>query len=130
MVGIAPARAFKSAGFAKAAKKAGITDEALCEAIVQVIAGQADDLRGGVFKKRLSGNDYRSIVLARGGDFWVYAYLFAKKDRANIDAAELKGFRQLAKAYAELKAAQVEMLLRNKDWIEICRETAMQETAS
>jgi hypothetical protein len=130
MVGIAPARAFKSAGFAKAAKKAGITDEALCEAIVQVIAGQADDLRGGVFKKRLSGNDYRSIVLARGGDFWVYAYLFAKKDRANIDEAELKGFRQLAKAYAELKAAQVAMLLKNKDWIEICRETATQETAS
>lgn len=95
-----------------------------------MIAGQADDLRGGVFKKRLSGNDYRSIVLARGGDFWVYAYLFAKKDRANIDEAELKGFRQLAKAYAELKAAQVAMLLKNKDWIEICRETAMQEIAS
>ncbi len=95
-----------------------------------MIAGHADDRRGGVFKKRLSGNDDRSIVLVRGGDFWVYAYLFANKDRAKLDEAELKAFRQLAKAYVKLKAAPLEMLLKNKDWIEICRETAMQETAS
>lgn len=90
------------------------------------MAGQADDLGGGVFKKRLHNNDYRSIVLAKGEDYWVYEYLFAKKDRANIDAAELKGFRQLAKVYAGLTAVQVEALLEGKDWIEICRE----ETAS
>lgn len=83
-----------------------------------------------MFKKRLHDNDYRSIVLAKGGAFWVYEYLFAKKDRANIDEAELKGFRQLAKAYAGLTTVQVEALVKDKDWIEICRETAMQETAS
>jgi hypothetical protein len=52
------------------------------------------------------------------------------QDRASIDAAELKGFRQLAKAYAGLTAAQVEALLADKDWMEICRETGKQETAS
>jgi hypothetical protein len=130
MTSIAPARAFKSAGFSRTARKAGITDKALCKAIAQVMAGQADDLGGGVFKKRLHDNDYRSIVLAKGGNFWVYEYLFAKKDRANIDEAELKGFRQLAKAYATLTPAQVAALLEGKDWIEICRETAAQETAS
>jgi len=83
-------RAFKSAWFPKAAKKARISDSELCKAIAQVMAGQADDLGGGVFKKRLHDNDYRSIILAKGGDFWVYEYLFAKKDRANIDAAELR----------------------------------------
>ena len=60
----------------------------------------------------------------------MYEYLFAKKDRANIDAAELKGFRQLAKAYAGLTAVQIAALLKDKDWIEICRETGKQETAS
>jgi hypothetical protein len=130
MTSIAPARAFKSSGFSKAARKAGIADEALCKAIVQVMAGQADDLGGGVFKKRLHDNDYRSIVLAKGRDYWVYEYLFAKKDRANIDEAELKGFRRLAKAYAGLTVAQVEALLANKDWIEICRQIRKQETAS
>ena len=96
---------------------------------LQVIAGQADHLGGGVFKKRLHANAYRSIVLARAGDFWVYEYLFAKKDRANIDEGELKGFRMLAKAYAGLTAAQVESLLADEDWIEICREAEAQETA-
>lgn len=130
MTSIAPARAFKSAGFSKAARKAGITDKVLCKAIAQVMAGQADDPGGGVFKKRLHDNDYRSIVLAKGRDYWVYEYLFARKDRANIAEAELKGFRQLAKAYAGLTAAQVEALLADKDWMEICRETGKQETAS
>jgi hypothetical protein len=94
------------------------------------MAGQADDLGGGVFKKRLHDNDYRSIVLTKGRDYWVYEYLFAKKDRANIDEAELKGFRQLAKAYAGLTSTQVEALLKDRDWIEICRETGKEETAS
>jgi hypothetical protein len=130
MSSIAPARAFKSAGFAKAARKAGMTDKLLCRAIVQVMAGQADDLGGGVFKKRLHDNDYRSILLAKGRDYWVYEYLFAKKDRANIDEAELKSFRQLAKIYARLTNAQVAALLADKDWIEICREAGKQESVS
>lgn len=52
-------RAFKSAWLARAAKKAKVSDAVLCKAIVQVMAGQADDLGGGVFKKRLSNNQYR-----------------------------------------------------------------------
>jgi hypothetical protein len=35
---------------------------------------------------------HRSIVLAKGGQHWVFAYLYAKKDRANIDADELAAF--------------------------------------
>ena len=115
-------RASKSAWFAKAAKKARISDAMLCKAIAQVVAGQADDLGGGVFKKRLSDNQYRSIVLARGGDFWVYQYLFAKQDRANIEDDELKAFRELAKGYAALTAEQVAALIAGKDWIEICTD--------
>ena len=115
-------RAFKSTWFAKAAKKARISDKMLCKAIAQVMAGQADDLGGGVFKKRLSDNQYRSIVLARGGNFWVYEYLFAKQDRANIEDDELKAFRELAKSYAALTAEQVAALVAGKDWIEICTD--------
>ena len=74
-------RVFKTAWFVKAARKAHITDEELCSAIRQVMLGQADDLGGGVFKKRLKKNQYRSIIIARAGRYWVYAYLFAKQDR-------------------------------------------------
>ena len=59
-------RTFKTAWFAKAARKALIGDDALCAAIEQVRLGQADDLGGGVFKKRLDKNRHRSIVVAKG----------------------------------------------------------------
>ena len=52
-------------------------------------------------------NRYRSIILAKGGRYWVYEYLFAKQDRDNIDADELAAFRVLAKNYAELSEVQI-----------------------
>lgn len=105
-------RVFKTAWFAKAAKKAGIADRELCVAVREAMRGQADDLGGGVFN--------RSIILARGGRHWVYEYLFAKKDRDNIAVDELAAFRALAKAYAGLNQAQIEKLLQDQDLTEIC----------
>ena len=115
-------RIFKTAWFSQVAKKSHIADDELCAAIRQVMLGQADDLGGGVFKKRLGKNMYRSIILAKGGQHWVYEYLFAKKDRDNIADDELAAFRKLAKAYAVLTAQQVSRLLQNKSWMEICNE--------
>jgi hypothetical protein len=116
------ARAFKTAWFAKAAKKALITDAELCDAIRQVMQGLADDLGGGVYKKRLNSNRYRSIILAKAGRYWVYEYLFAKKDRDNIEDDELAGFRVLAKAYAGLTNSQLAQLLQDQDLMEICHD--------
>lgn len=114
------ARVFKTTWFSRAAKKARLSDTVLCAAIKQVMQGQADDLGGGVFKKRLNDNQHRSIILAKGGRHWVYEYLFAKKDRANIADDELASFRVLAKAYAGLSEAQIEQLLKNQDLLEMC----------
>jgi hypothetical protein len=72
-------RIFKTTWFSKAARKAHITDDDLCSAMAEVMLGQADDLGGGVFKKRLGKNMYRSIILAMGSKHWVYEYLFAKR---------------------------------------------------
>ena len=113
-------RAFKTAWFTKAARKARIKDSNLCEAIEDVLKGQSDDLGGGVFKKRLNNNMHRSIILAKGGQYWIFQYLFAKKDRANIDAAALEDFRTLAKSYAALGEKQIIQLLENSDLTEIC----------
>jgi len=113
-------RVFKTAWFTKAARKAHIPDDELCTAVRQVMLGHADDLGGGVFKKRLRRNQYRSIILARAGQYWVYEYLFAKQDRANIDGDELADFRKLVKAYAGLTSLQVNQLVRENRWMEIC----------
>lgn len=113
-------RVFKTAWFSKAAKKARIKYDELCEAIQQVMLGQADDLGGGVFKKRLNKNMHRSIILAKAKEFWVYAYLFAKKDRANIEDDELAAFRELADLYAQKTATDITKELANKVLLEIC----------
>ncbi len=115
-------RVFKTARFSKDAKKARISDAELCAAIRQVMSGQADDLGGGVFKKRLNDNMHRSIILAKGGRYWVYEYLFAKKDRDNIEDDELTAFRSLAKAYAGLTDVQIAALVSGKDIVEICHD--------
>jgi len=115
-------RAFKTARFSKDAKKAKITDVELCQAIEQVLLGQVDDLGGGVFKKRLNNNLHRSIILAKGGKYWVFEYLFAKKDRSNIENDELLAFRLLANSYAGLTQLQVNQLLLNGDFVEICHD--------
>jgi hypothetical protein len=119
-------RVFKTAWFSKAAKRALIKDAALCSAIQQVSQGQVDDLGGGVFKKRLNKNMYRAIILAKAGRFWVYAYLFSKQDRDNIDDDELTAFRQLAKSYATLNEQQTAQLVHNGDFMEICHDDETQ----
>jgi putative transcriptional regulator len=93
-------RVFKTAWFAKAARKERIPEAELRAAVREILRGQADDLGGGVFKKRPQRNMHRAIVVAKGRRFWVFAYLFAKKDRANIDDAELAAFKKLARCMA------------------------------
>ena len=114
------ARVFKTVWFTKAARKAHISDEEVCAAIWRVMLGQGNDLGGGAFKERLRKNQYRFIILARAGHYWVYEYLFAKQDRANIADDELAEFRKLVKIYAALTAHQVGQLIRERNWMEIC----------
>ena len=119
-------RAFKTGWFGKAAKKARITDQTLIAAVREVVRGQADDLGGGVFKKRLNDNLHRSIVLAKGGRNWVFAYLFAKKDRANIEADELAGFKKLAQAYSQMTDGQIAAALSEGDLQELSDDEQIQ----
>ena len=115
-------RAFKTAWFSKAASKARIGDPALIATIREVMQGKADDLGGGVFKKRLNRNMHRSVVLAKGGRHWVFAYLFAKKDRANIDDDELADFKKLAQAYGRMTNTELRAALNQGDLLELCDE--------
>ena len=84
--------------------------------------GQADDLGGGVFKKRVNDNMHRSIILAKAGQWWIYQYLFAKKDRDNIAEDELLAFRKLASSYAKLTPAAINQLVQDQELLEICHD--------
>ena len=64
--------------------------------------------------------DSTRCYLARGGRHWMFQYLFAKKDRADIDADELDGFRKLAKLKERLTARQLDELVEDGELEEIC----------
>ncbi|WP_296187004.1 type II toxin-antitoxin system RelE/ParE family toxin [Pseudomonas sp. UBA1879] len=113
-------RVFKTKGFAVTASNAKISDAELCAAIREVWKGQADDLGGGIWKKRLNRNRHRSIILAKGRSYWIYQFLFAKQAQSNISKNELHAFRKLAKAYEGLNAVQIQQLLDRRDFTEIC----------
>ena len=82
-------------------------------------SGKSSTSAGGVFKKRLGKNRFRSIILAKGGRNWVYEYLFAKKDLDNISQSDLARFRKLARSYEGLTDREIVELVANQDWVEI-----------
>jgi hypothetical protein len=61
-------------------------------------------------------------VVAKGGRYWVYAYLFAKKDRANISGDELAEYRELAGLYARKSETDIAKELLLDELVEICHD--------
>ncbi len=53
---------------------------------------------------------------------WIYAYLYAKKDRENITQDELAGFKKLAKDYASAGEVKIPALLKEEELLEICHD--------
>lgn len=112
-------RVFKTRAFAKLATKARINDQALWKAAIDLADGKGDNLGGNVWKKRLNHNMHRSIVVERVGRSWFFVFLFAKKDRVNIDDAELQAFKLLAKQFAKMSGAQLHDQLAQQELQEI-----------
>ncbi len=123
-------RVFKTKPFARFAKREGIGDGDLCEAIARSNAGLIDaDLGGGVIKQRIArkgegrSGGFRSIVLFRRGAKAFFVYGFAKSDRGNIRADELKAFRKLADRMLNLGNEGLAAAVKNGTIAEIeCHE--------
>jgi len=109
-------RVFKTKWFHKAAGKAGIADRELCRAV----RGQGIDLGGNVWKKRLDDNRQRGIVLGKVGHTWVFVFRFAKRDRDNIDARELRAFRKITADVGRHTDVDIATLIALNEWVEIC----------
>lgn len=104
--------------FARFARKADLADAKLLQAAQDVAAGHYDaDLGGGVFKQRVAregggkSGGFRTIILFRVGSHSFFAHGFAKNDKANVSAKELKALKRLADVLLgfseeQLKAAQ------------------------
>lgn len=89
------------------------------DAAVALTNGQGDNLGGNVWKKRLNSNAHRSIVVQKVSDKWIFVFLFAKKDVANIDEDQLKKLKKLASDFGKMKQAHIDSMIEAKDLQEV-----------
>lgn len=119
-------RVFKTREFARFARKAGIDDQHLCEAIARAARGLVDaDLGGAVIKQRVArpgqgrSGGFRALIAFHHGTRAIFIYGFAKSDRDNVTDNDLAALRRLASEFLFYRAAQVDALLRNAAWTEV-----------
>lgn len=108
-------RIYANRWFAKFAAKEKISDTALADAVLRARNGLIDaDLVSGLIKQRLArqgggkSSGYRSILIFRSGERAIFVFAFAKSDKANLSAEELKVYRKAASIMLELGEDQIE----------------------
>ena len=96
-------RVFKTKWFVRYARREGIKDESLCDAITRAERGMVDaDLGSGVIKQRVArtgqgcSGGYRMLIAYRTRDRSIFLYGFAKNERENIDNDGWATLREIA----------------------------------
>ena len=119
-------RIFKSRWFERFARKEGIEDAALRQAVLRAEKGQIDaDLGGEVIKQRIArpgqgkSKGYRTIIFFRRGSKAVFMYGFLKSRRSNINDDEVEQFKEAAKHVLPLTEKQLSELLKRGDFVEV-----------
>lgn len=112
--------------FARFARKAKLEDASLVQAALDVKAGRYDaDLGGGVFKQRIArtgggkSGGFRTIILFKVGSHSFFAYGFAKSDKANVSAKELKTLKRLAGILLGFSEEQIRSAEADGELIEV-----------
>ena len=119
-------RIFKSKWFQRFARKEGIDDAALLEAVERAGKGQIDaNLGGEVIKQRIArpgqgkSKGYRTIIIFRRGERAVFIYGFAKSRRGDIRDDEEEQLKEAAKHILSLTEKQLAALLKRGDFVEV-----------
>lgn len=119
-------RTFKTKPFMRFARKEGISDAELFEAIGFADKGLVDaDLGGGVIKQRIArsgegkSGGFRTIILFRKSERAFFVFGFAKKDRDNVTRDELVAFRKLAERMLAMSDSELKAAIRNQTIIEV-----------
>lgn len=112
--------------FARFARKAGLAGDSLAKAAAAVAAGEFDaDLGGHVYKQRVArpgkgkSGGFRTIILFRSGGHSFFVHGFAKGEKANISADELKAVKQLAERYLSYSADEIGAAVNGGALIEV-----------
>ena len=120
--------------FARFARKEKMSAKALLEAAAGVAQGQFDaDLGGGVFKQRVArpgagkSGGFRAILFFQAGRHTFFAYGFAKSERANVSAKELKALKKLADELLGYSVAKITAAVAAGELVELVNEDGDEE---
>jgi hypothetical protein len=118
-------RRFKTKWVARFARREGISDESLREAIDRAEQGVVDaDLGGGLIKQRVArqgqgrSGGFRTIIAYQAKRRAVFLYGFAKSERDNIGSGELLSLKEIGQGWLAASAAKI---------IEALEDGALQE---
>ena len=102
---------FKTRHFARWMRKTELTNEALCEAVREMLLGLVDaDLGGHVFKKRVAlpnrgkRGAVRTLVATHQRGTWFFVFGFEKNERASISSKELEALQAIAQDLLSLSS--------------------------
>ena len=125
---------FVTKEFARFARKSRLSTHRLLQAAAEVMDGRYDaDLGGGVFKQRVArdgggkSGGFRTIVVFRAGDHSFFVHGFAKSDKANVSAKELKALRQLANVLLGFSDEELRTAQGAGELVEVVRNDEEQE---
>ena len=119
---------FATKVFVRFARREGLDDRRLCEAITRAERGLVDaDLGGNLIKQRVvrvgggRSGGYRTLIAYRAEQRSVFLYGFAKNERDNIDTRELDDLRKLARHYLGYADVQIARALDRSELREVIR---------
>jgi hypothetical protein len=119
-------RIFKDKRFSRYARRHGLNDQILCEAIARAQRGLVDaDLGGGVIKQRVArpnagrSGGYRTIIFFHIDERAFFVFGFAKNEMDNISPDDLKAFRRAAEITLALDDNQLQVLMDAEELIEV-----------
>lgn len=111
---------FKTKWFARFARREGIGDGALREAIAQAEQGLIDAKLGGdLIKQRVArsgegkSGGYRTLIAFRVKNRAVFLYGFAKNERENVKDDELTTLKEIAGAWIAADATRIGHALKD-----------------
>lgn len=122
-------RVFKTRHFSRWVRKAKVTQEALCLAVLEMENGLIDaELGGGVVKKRVplpgrgKSGGARTLLATNKGSLWFFVFGFEKNERANVSPKELEALKALAADLLKLSSAELDDLVESEALQEICHD--------
>ena len=117
---------YKNRTFDRWARKEGLNNLSLCNAVNEMAAGLYDaDLGSGLFKKRIAkpgkgkSGGFRTLVATNNEDRWFFIFGFEKNQRSNINNAELAHLQAISERLLHLTAQEIDTLVKDKILTEI-----------